>query len=459
MRTTLVLTSTVSAEIASACTNRLETAGVLLARCSEVAGERRLLSHSIEWVSDEAYLVRKSNRLSISSGGYVRALSRAEALGAVPIWVHTHPGDSAPLPSPADQIVDSQIANVFRIRSGSPYYAALIFSPRDGGYTFAGYIESEEGDASRIGAVLVVGDRLVWTPAYDHSYALSPNIFDRNIRAFGSAIQRTLGSLKVGVVGCGGTGSAVTEQLARLGVRRFVLADPDRLSESNVTRVYGSFPIDVGRPKVEIAADHIKRIADDAIVESIQGSITTESVARKFSSCDVIFGCTDDNAGRLVLSRLSTYYLIPVFDCGVLLSSNAIDTITGIYGRVTTLVPDHACLVCRDRVDLRRAATELLTPEERTQRIDEGYAPALAGVEPAVVAYTSAVASVAVGELLERLIGYGPMPRPSEVLIRLHEREMSTNVCLPRDGHYCTPASGKAGIGDRVPFLDQAWPS
>jgi len=143
----------------------------------------------------------------------------------------------------------------------------------------------------------------------------------------------------------------------------------------------------------------------------------------------------------------------------VLLSSNAIDTITGIYGRVTTLVPDHACLVCRDRVDLRRAATELLTPEERTQRIDEGYAPALAGVEPAVVAYTSAVASVAVGELLERLIGYGPMPRPSEVLIRLHEREMSTNVCLPRDGHYCSPASGKAGIGDRVPFLDQAWPS
>jgi molybdopterin/thiamine biosynthesis adenylyltransferase/proteasome lid subunit RPN8/RPN11 len=460
MKTTLVITSALSAEIASACTNPLETAGVLLVRYSEIASERRLLAHSIEWVPDEAYLVRKRDRLSISSAGYVRALSHAENLGATAIWVHTHPRQIPPLPSPADRRVDAQIANVFRIRSGSPYYAALIFSPRDGGYTFSGYLQSENGETFPIDSVWAVGDRLARTQSYDRTpSAFSPQLFDRNIRAFGAAVQDTLSTMKVGIVGCGGTGSAVAEQLVRLGVRRFLLADPDTLSESNVTRVYGSFPADIGRPKVDVTAEHIQRIASDARVESIRASITAEPIARKLAGCDVIFGCTDDNAGRLVLSRLSTYYLIPVFDCGVLLSSDATDAITGIHGRITTLVPGQACLVCRDRIDLRRAATELLIPEERARRVDEGYAPALGRVEPAVVSYTSAVASIAVGELLERLIGYGPTPRPSEVLIRLHEREMSTNVEKPRDGHYCSPNSNKIGIGDRTPFLDQAWPS
>ena len=71
-----------------------------------------------------------------------------------------------------------------------------------------------------------------------------------------------------------------------------------------------------------------------------------------------------------------------------------------------------ACLVCRGRVDLERAAAEMLEPEEHRRRVDERYAPALAGVEPAVVAFTTQVAAAAVSELLERLIHYGPSTRP-----------------------------------------------
>ena len=130
--------------------------------------------------------------------------------------------------------------------------------------------------------------------------------------AFGGAIQQVLGDLRVAVVGCGGTGSAVVEQLARLGVRHFHLFDPDTLSASNVTRVYGSSIRDIGKPKVEVSAAQIARIAPDAEVLTTQAKITLEASARMLVESDVVFGCTDDNAGRLVLSRIGD---IPTHSC------------------------------------------------------------------------------------------------------------------------------------------------
>ena len=114
-------------------------------------------------------------------------------------------------------------------------------------------------------------------------------------------------------------------------------------------------------------------------------------------------------------------------------------------------------MLCRGRIDVARAGAELMQPAERLRLETEGYAPALRGIEPAVVAFTTLVAATAVSELLERLIGYGPSPRPGEVLLRCHEREISTNLAKPRARHYCNPESHKVGIGISDPFLELAW--
>ena len=259
------------------------------------------------------------------------------------------------------------------------------------------------------------------------------------------------------VVGCGGTGSVIIEQLVRLGVRQLCLIDPDTLTASNLTRVYGSFPKDIGKPKVNVSAAHVVRIAPDANVTVAQSKITLETTAKLLLDADVVFGCTDDNAGRLVLSRLASYLLTPVIDCGVLLSSGAEGELVGIDGRVTILAPGAACLVCRNRIDLQRAAAEMLSREEHRQLAAEGYAPALPNREPAVVTFTTQVAAAAVSELLERLIHYGPLPVPTEMLLRAHEREVSTNDQAPREGHYCHPESRKLGLGITEPFLGQTW--
>jgi molybdopterin/thiamine biosynthesis adenylyltransferase len=414
----------------------------------------------MRWLDDSAYYRRERDGLSIVSDGYVHALAQAEVLGAVAIWVHTHPGiSSLPLGSTYDELVDREIADLFRLRSGSAYYGALIVSPRPQGLAFTGHLESDDGRMISLDRLWMVGDRFRLARSFDSQLSdLSP-IFDRNVRAFGSAIQQALSDIHVGIVGCGGTGSVVAEQLVRLGVRHIMLIDPDQLSASNVTRVYGSTPHDVGRSKVDVLAEHVMRIAPDTHCEAVRSMVTVEPAARHITSCDIVFGCTDDNAGRLVLSRATTYLLTPVIDCGVLLTSDDGGQLIGIDGRVTVLVPGQACLVCRGRIDVARASAELLVPEERVRLEHEGYAPALGRTEPAVVTFTTVVGATAVSELLERFIGYGPEPRPSEVLLRCHDREISTNVAAAREGHYCHPSTGKLGIGITKPFLEQTWPT
>lgn len=461
MTATLVLPAAMAAEIESAARLTVESAGVLLARIAPTPnGDIRVLARALRWVDGCAYVSRTADGLRIASQGYVHFLGEAEAHGDSCLWFHTHPGiDAVPRPSEHDHIVNREIADVFRLRSGSPYYGAVIFSPGRSHLIFTGSLQSENGHAVELDRLWCVGDRWHLTRSYDSVLPEIPDIYDRNVRAFGTAIQKTLGDLRIAIVGCGGIGSAVAEQLARLGVRHFMLIDPDLLSASNVTRVYGSSALQVGVPKVNLLAEHLRRIAPDARCEIEASMVTLEPTARQLTASDLVFGCTDDNAGRLVLSRLSTFFLMPVIDSGVLLSSDSADNLIGIDGRVTTLAPAQACLVCRGRIDLQRAAAELLTPDERRRRVDEGYAPALERTEPAVVSYTTAVASAAVAELLERLIGYGPTPRPSETLLRFHDRETSTNIAAPLEGHYCHPTSGKWGAGITEPFLELVWPS
>ena len=460
MTVTLVLPDLLADELTDAASGSVESGGVLLARyVMTPTGNVRLLGHEMRWVPNHAYRRRQATELVVTSDGFVPALAAAEEHGSVPIWVHTHPGtDSSPTPSARDHVVDGHLADLFRLRSGSPWYGALILGRPGTGLDFTGHIESEAG-RSTIDRVWITGARCALSLNWLHDATPPREMFDRSVRAFGGAIQSVLGSLGVAVVGCGGTGSAVIEQLVRLGVRHLQIFDPDTLTTSNLTRVYGSYPANVGEPKVQVIASHVARIAPDAEVASEQSAITEQRAAKQLLDADVIFGCTDDNAGRLVLSRIATYFMTPVIDCGVRLSGAVGAQLEGIDGRVTVLGPGAACMVCRSRIDFQRAAAEMLAPDERVRRVAEGYAPSIPDVEPAVVAYTTQVAAAAVGELLERLVHYGPEPPPTEMLLRMHERELSSNRQDPGEGHYCHPAAGRIGRGLTEPFLETTWPS
>lgn len=458
MRSTLVLPTWLAHEIAYATRERRETAGVVLAGLSRTESGLRLLGREVRWVPADAYRRRTSRSLCILSSGYVEALGAAEESQTVPIWLHTHPGDDAdPRRSEYDEEVDAELAQTFRTRSGAYVYASVVVSPAARHVRFTGIVIDGDDDIAPLDRLYVVGSRWGLLTADDApAEEQIPTMFDRQVRAFGGDLQRVLSTLRVAVVGCGGTGSAVAEQLVRLGIRSLDVIDPDDIVDSNITRVYGSTPAAIGLAKADVLAHHLRLIAPDGDIQPVRGTVTDEEVARRLTACDLVFGCTDDNAGRLVLSRLAAYYLVPVIDVGVLLSSTS-GVLEGIDGRITVVTPGEACLVCRGRIDMERARAEQLDPAEHASLQAEGYAPELGGVEPSVVPYTSLVASLAVAEVIERFVGYGPDPEPSEILARCHDREISTNTRSPNPRHYCNPDGGQLGAGDRVPFLGQTW--
>ena len=117
----------------------------------------------------------------------------------------------------------------------------------------------------------------------------TPLKFDRQVRALGSAGQKYLESLTVAIVGLGGTGSIAAEQLAHLGVRKFILVDPDRIEMTNLNRVVGARVSDVGRFKTDVAADMIARITSDAVCK------------RDRRGCDTNGDCSRTAGSRLYL--------------------------------------------------------------------------------------------------------------------------------------------------------------
>jgi molybdopterin/thiamine biosynthesis adenylyltransferase len=445
-------------KLTSALEREEESAAVLLAGVAVDEDRLVFTVNRIIWIPEQYYNERTAVRLSIRSGGWVPALKAAATSGLHPIFFHTHPG-ADPTPSKWDDEVDEALTGPFCLRARVHRYASFILGGTADRPSFTGRVHDERADTVPISHVRVVGSRLQMCPSFDDTEATQADLelHDRQVRAFGAAGQRALSKLRVGVVGAGGTGSAVLEQLVRLGVREIVSIDDDTITTTNVSRVYGSSLTDEGRPKVDVARDNAERIGLGTTVNRHTGRINNRAALQMLRTCDVIFGCTDDHTGRMHLSSLAYYYLVPVIDLGVAIYSTD-GKVRSITGRVTYVAPGEACLVCRDVVDLARVREEAYRPEERERLAGEGYAQGLGEPDPSVIAYTTMVAAWGVADLFERLFGFGADDIPGELIIRIADRKMKGRRRQPNAGHICAQPQSW-GLGDQPAFLgSKVWP-
>jgi molybdopterin/thiamine biosynthesis adenylyltransferase len=433
-----------------------ERGAYLLCGLSLTETETRLLVRRLFPVLPQDVISSSRSHMEIAPQSYMRAMKVADIDGLSFVFVHSHP-PGARDHSPADDETEISLFRTAYIRIGAQgaVHGSIVFSAQD---CPSGRVWHPDGSYSPVTMVRVVGDRFRFYPN-PQAPGFSTQIFDRQVRAFGSAIQQVLGDLHVGIIGAGGTGSAVAEQLIRLGVGRLSQFDAQCLDPSNTTRVYGSALDDAGKPKVDIIRRHSDHIGLGTKVAAVGSDITLRSIAELLRECDVIFGCTDDEWGRSILCRIATNYYIPVFDMGVKIDSRN-GEIVSVEGRVTTLVPGAACLFCRGRITAEGVTANVIEKHNKGQ-IDElrrqGYAPELNENAPAVIPFTTAVASAAVGELLHRMTGFmGSDRTSSEVILFFDQCRIRTNWVPPQAGCFCADLQGW-GIGDQRPFLGMIW--
>jgi len=430
-----------------------EVAGILTARVIDDDEGVTVLVRTIERADGSAYLEQRPDGMRLRSSGWVPAVRRAGEVGEMAIFVHTHPGGYPHFSTWDDQVDDDLVGPFLELTGASLYGSLVIAGGDDPGY--AARMRRRDGAPVEVTLIRVVGERLTMHRLDDKDHGTS-EAHDRQLRALGAAGQSVLRALRVGIVGTGGTGSPILEQLVRLGVGEIVVIDDDEVTPSTVARGYGSGSGDIGRPKVDVAYDLAARIGLATKVRPIHGNLRGQSVANELRHCDVVFCCVDGHAARVVLNRWAYWHLAPVIDVAVLISSTE-GRIDGIDGRLTWLAPGAACLLCRGRIDLRMAHVEHLDPEERRRLAEQGYAPDLEEPQPSVVTYTSLIASLATTELLNRLFGLADAT-PTEILVQLHESSISLNRRAPRQGCFCgTATSWAQGVVE--PYLDLTWTS
>lgn len=228
------------------------------------------------------------------------------------------------------------------------------------------------------------------------------NRYARHVGFFGAEGQERITAGSVAIIGLGGLGCHVAQQLAYLGVMDFALVDHDAVSESSLNRLVGARLADVGSRKVDIAARTITAVQKQARVSTFSDPFTATHAPAELAKVQVIFGCVDDDVTRLELVRHSSAYALPYIDLASDITPDA-----EFGGRVVFAKDGERCLSCLGELDQHVLARAQMTDEQRTAD-DEIYGvsrDALDESGPSVVSINGVVASLAVTEFMVWVTG------------------------------------------------------
>ena len=285
--------------------------------------------------------------------------------------IHSHPKNCAPQPSRIDDDMDGYYSQYFSDFAKGRPYVSLILSLMDEQLFISGRVfwRGKWLTLERIAAERAI---VATWPNKTHKRPGNKEV-DRVARfanAFGEEALSRLRAACVTVVGAGGTGSATIEVLARAGIGRLIIVDPDVVERSNLERLHGSVPRDARKrtPKVVVARKWVRKINSSVEVLALQGRIPQPEVMDAVVSSDLALGCTDQQHSRLALSDLAFRYLVPAIDCGVVLEGRG-GAVTGQVAQFVRLLAADPCVLCRNMIDPRRVAQELMSSEERAQRL------------------------------------------------------------------------------------------
>jgi molybdopterin/thiamine biosynthesis adenylyltransferase len=157
------------------------------------------------------------------------------------------------------------------------------------------------------------------------------------LREVGGPGQQRLKAARVLIVGAGGLGAPASLYLAAAGVGEIILVDPDAVDASNLQRQVIYDGEDVGRPKVEAAAERLSSLNPHVAVRGVRTRLTALNARELVAEADLVLDGTDDFATRFAVNAACVAE-------GRTLVSGAIGRWTGqvgVFGRA----PCYRCLV------------------------------------------------------------------------------------------------------------------
>jgi molybdopterin-synthase adenylyltransferase len=158
---------------------------------------------------------------------------------------------------------------------------------------------------------------------------LLPLRYQRNRETISVREQRILFRSSIAVVGCGGLGGYVIEELARLGTGRIVAIDPDVFEEHNLNRqLLSTFSV-LGKPKVDAVSERVREINPAVTVTPLRDHLTKENGPGMLKGNDMVIDALDTIPARLQLADVCDGMRIPLIH----------GSLGGWYGQIAVQMP------------------------------------------------------------------------------------------------------------------------
>lgn len=426
----------------------------LCGRCSREEGEILLIHKLIEIPHDKCF-IRETDLVQWPTEIIVPYLEEAIKRGWAVVKIHSHPNGYPKFSSTDDKSDIDLFDSIYGWFDSDMPHGSMIMLP-DG--SMFGRIVTPDLSFITFDRVSIIGDDLRFWDSNDNFIEEERGFAKRTAQTFGSGTTQLLKRLKVGVVGCSGTGSPTIEQLVRLGVGTIVMVDPDVIEEKNLNRILNTTKEDAKRraSKVEVLKSTYDRVGlGTKIIAFNENIYDNQNIINCLMQCDVLFGCVDSVDGRHLLNQISSFYLIPYFDLGVKIIADGKGGIEQLCATVHYLQPGGSSLRTRgvySSEDLRAASMYRANIDEYKDQRKSGYIVNVNEDSPAVISINMQISSAAVNEFLARIHPYRYDSNDEFSIIRIsfsdgyyqHERDTEQDSYLNR----------YVGRGDILPMLN-----
>ena len=334
------------------------------------------------------------------------AITEIDRRGQSLVTIHSHPKGEArfsPIDDQNDRVLLSSVSGWFD--DGRPHGAAVMQAD--------GMIRARTVDVAgtfrEIRTVAVVGDEIKLWKATTQDTEQPHEV--RLRQTFGKGTLAALKGMRVGVVGCSGTGSIIVELLTRNAVGELVIVDDDTVEPINLNRIVNSTAADAQRSQAKVLAlkGAVERMGLGTVVHAFEGCTDSAVIVQALIDCDVVFGCVDTAYGRYHLDCIASAYLMPYFDVGVNLEADGKGGILSADAVAHYVHSDGSSLLSRGAYTMNQVTAEVTrryNSEHYEQQRMAGYLAAVDEAQPAVMSVNMQAACLAFNDFLARISGF-----------------------------------------------------